>query len=181
MVNALNRDRERVRQGGIFPSTPGRQTMREMDRCVNLPARRGYLDVARFRQQQTEWELEPTYRIVLSDPANNPNSLPAANHPDYENEVRRLQEETAKGQKGRGKDLDPPWRRQDNSSRSSDYVQQNTDWSNWTAAPSRNERASSSSSAPNWQDSRAGWINRNEQTRPTESSWNNQNRNNYWY
>ena len=179
MVAALNRDRDRVAQGGIFPRFPGWETMREMDRCVNVRVRPSYLDVERFRQQQTERDLgEGPHRVVLSNPGSNPNSLPAANHPDYESEVRRLRE---KGKKGSGKDSEPPWRRQDDRSRSSGYDQQNTDWSNYNAAPRRNEPGSSSGHESDWYLSRAGWVDRNERARPTEGSWDDLSQNNDWW
>jgi hypothetical protein len=176
MVDSLNRDRVRLAQGGTFPRYPNWETMREMDRCVSLPVRASYLDVERFNRQQTERDLgEGPHRVVLSNAGGNPNSLPAANHPNYEGEVRRLRE---KGQKGRGKGSEPPWRRPQERSSSSGYDQRNADWNNYNAAAMRNEPGSSSGHQSDWYYSRAGWVDRNERSRPTEGSWEDLSQNN---
>ena len=176
----LNGDEIRVQQGGTFPRYPNWATCREMDRCVKLPVRESYLDVERLTRRQAERDLgEGPHRLVLGNTGGNPNSLPAANHPDAPGAVRRLQE---KGLKGRSKgDENPPWRRLQKRTSRSNYDQRNADWSRYDTAAMRSEPGSSSSHRSDWywDRSRAGWVDRNERQRSTaRPNWEDLSQNN---
>lgn len=175
MVDALNRDEIRVAQGGIFPRYPNMATCRDMDRCANLPAPTGYLDVERFNRRVAERDLgEGAHRLVLGNDGGNPTNLSAYHHPNAESLLQRMREKGLKGT-GRGKGAKSKSSagrdsQQSSASRSrSSYNQRNDDWTNYD----RREMRSSASSGSNQPFNAFGDSRQSTSNSAGSSSWSN--------
>ena len=156
-----------------------------MDRCAQLPAPTGYLDVERFHRRQAERDLgEGPHRLVLANDGGNPTNLSAYHHPDA---ASRLQAMRDKGLKGTGRGKGDKSKssagrdsRHSSSGSRSGYDQRNEDWSNYDRREMRSEPSSGSNqrSGSYWSSSRAGWVARNEQQQPRRVNWENLNEGN---